>query len=84
MLKAHAIISETTKKSLAPTEGQLVMPTLHYIMPTHDFQRDADPMNVLGSDGNHVSDLLSPSEFPLAHHLQMNTRGMTVYWTPRP
>ena len=36
--KIHAIITETVKKSLAPTEDQMVMPKLHYTMTAHGFQ----------------------------------------------
>ena len=39
-------------------------------------------MDISGADINDVSDLLSPSEFPitsLGHHVQMNMRRTTVY-----
>ena len=64
MWKAHhanfffrAIITETAQKSLAPIKDKKIMPTLW-------FPRDTHCMDILGYDGNHISDLLSPSALP--------------------
>ena len=77
----RAIITETAKKSLAPTEGQMVMPKLHYTMTTHSFQEILivciywDLMAI-------IFQIYFHQVCSQAHHVQMIMRGTTVYCTP--
>ena len=73
-----AIITEATKKSLVPTEGQMVMPKLHYTMTAHSFQEIRivwiywDLMAI-------ISQIYFHQVRSQAHHVQMIMRGTTVY-----